>query len=69
MNSVHRIGTRDWAHLEYTTPTVGRALHNIVLVGVYDGHALIFTFNSALAEFHASSALSARRWQQSPPKP
>jgi hypothetical protein len=50
-NSVHRIGTRDWAHLEYTTPTVGRELHNIVLVGVYDGHALIFTFNSALMEF------------------
>jgi hypothetical protein len=50
-NTVHRIGTRDWALLEYTTPTVGRALHNIVLVGVYDGHALIFTFNSALMEF------------------
>lgn len=50
-NDVRRIGEREWAHLEFTAAARDQALHNIVLVSVYDGRVLIFNFNSTTAEF------------------
>jgi len=51
VNTVDRIGTRDWAHLEYTAKGEQGILYQILLIGVYDGRVLMFTFNSPVMEF------------------
>jgi len=52
LNTVDKIGTRDWAHLEYTAPAGEQGvLYQILLIGVYDGRVLMFTFNSPVMEF------------------
>ena len=50
-SDVRRIGTREWAYLEVSSAAVDQGIHNIVLMGVYDGRVLMFNFNSTLAEF------------------
>jgi hypothetical protein len=51
VNGLRRMNNRGWAHLEFTAPAADQDLHNIVLASVYDGHVVIFNFNSTVAEF------------------
>jgi hypothetical protein len=50
-SDVRRVGSRDWAYVEFTAATADQEIHNIVLLSVYDGRILIFNFNSTVVEF------------------
>lgn len=50
-SDVRRVGSRDWAYIEFTAAAADQPLHNIVLTSVYDGRVLMFNFNSTVAEF------------------
>lgn len=50
-NDVRRIGSREWAYLEFTAAAADQDLHNIVMASVYDGRVLMFNFNSTVREF------------------
>jgi hypothetical protein len=63
LNTVDRVGERDWVHLEFTAPVLDGPIHCIMLMSVFDARILIFNFNSTEKEFptvrralHASMA-------------
>jgi hypothetical protein len=50
-NDVRRVGSREWAYLEFTAAAADQDIHNIVLVSVHDSRLLVFNFNSTVTEF------------------
>lgn len=50
-SDIRRVGSRDFAYLEFTSAASDQDLHNIVLLSVLESRLLIFNFNSTVEEF------------------
>jgi hypothetical protein len=45
------IGGREWVYLEFTSNAIDTSIHNIILLTSWQGHMLIFNFNSTASDF------------------